>query len=92
MNPRTLTRLLWQLPALTWLAVLLMPGLSWYSELFGPWPLWLLASPALLLAIGRRRSVRANPTHRTLSGAQVLVFPSANRGLQLGMPVHRRAA
>ena len=61
MNPHTFTRLLWQLPVLTWLVVLLMPGISWHTTLFGPWPLWLLASPVLLLLIGRRRVAAANP-------------------------------
>ena len=53
MNPHTFTRLLWQLPVLTWLIILLLPGVPWHSELFGPWPLWLLASPALLMDIGK---------------------------------------
>jgi len=92
MNPRTFTRLLWQLPVLTCLISLLWPGASWHSALFGPWPLWLLASPALLLAIGMRRTARANPSSRALSGAQVLVFKAANRRLRVAMPVHKRAA
>jgi hypothetical protein len=92
MNPHTFTRLLWQLPVLTWLVVLLMPGLSWHTTLFGPWPLWLLASPALLLLIGRRRMAAANPPCHAVSGAQVLVFPAANPSHRVGMPVHRRAA
>lgn len=92
MNPQTLARLLWQLPVLTWLVILLLPGVPWHSAWFGPWPLWLLASPTLLLAIGRRRSVRANPTRRTLSGAQVLVFPIANREGGMAKPSQKRAA
>ena len=92
MNPHTFTRLLWQLPVLTWLIILLLPGVPWHSAWFGPWPLWLLASPALLLAIGRRRAVRANPPRRALSGAQVLVFPISNRRSGIAKPIQRRAA
>lgn len=92
MNPQTLVRLLWQLPVLTWLVILLLPGVPWHSAWFGPWPLWLLASPAMLLAIGRRRAVRANPPRRALSGAQVLVFPMANRECGMVKPGQKRAA
>jgi hypothetical protein len=92
MNPQTFACLLWQLPVLTWLVILLMPGLTWHSALFGPWPLWLMASPALHLAIVRRRLASSNPPGYIKPGAQVLVFPAANPSHGVGMPVHRRAA
>lgn len=92
MNPQTFTRLLWQLPVLTCLAVLLMPWLSWHSVLFGPWPVWLLASPAVLLVIGGHRAANVNPQTPARPDAQVLVFPMANPGSGIANPVQRRAA
>lgn len=92
MNPHTFTRLLWQLPVLTWLIILLLPGLSWHSALFGPWPVWLLASPALLLLIGWRRAANVNPQIPARPEAQVLVFPMANPGSGIAKPIQRRAA
>jgi hypothetical protein len=92
MNPQTFARLLWQLPVLTWLVILLMPGLTWHSALFGPWPLWLLASPALHLAIVRRRLASSNPPGYIMPGAQVLVFPIAKRGVGIVKPAQKRAA
>lgn len=92
MNPHTFTRLLWQLPVLTWLIILLMPGLSWHSALFGPWPVWLLASPAVHLAIGWRRAANGNPQISARPEAQVLVFPMASPGPGIAKPMHRRAA
>jgi hypothetical protein len=92
MNPHTFTRLLWQLPVLTWLVILLLPGVPWHSAWFGPWPVWLLASPALLLVIGGRRAANVNPQIPARPDAQVLVFPMANPGSGIAKPIQRRAA
>jgi hypothetical protein len=92
MNPHTFTRLLWQLPVLTWLIILLLPGVPWHFAWFGPWPLWLLASPALLMAIGRRRVANVNPQIPARSDAQVLVLPMASRRSGIAKPIQRHAA
>lgn len=92
MNPHTFARLLWQLPVLTWLIILQLPALSWHSALLGPWPVWLLASPALLLVIGWRRAANGNPQIPARPEAQVLVFPMAGPGPGIAKPIQKRAA
>jgi hypothetical protein len=92
MNPNTFARLMWQIPALLLLAVMMTPWLSVNSSYIGPWLIWLLASPVLLLAFNWRRVASYRKPYCAESGAQVLTFRTANRSHPLEMPVHRHAA
>ena len=75
MNPQTLSRLFWQLPALLGIVFLVMPEPAWHFALFGPWPLWLLAAPVAYGALSWRRSANVARPRHTQAGAHVLVFP-----------------
>jgi hypothetical protein len=75
MNPQTLSRLFWQLPALLGIVFLVMPEPAWHFALFGPWPLWLLAAPVAYACLRWRMSAKMVRTRRPLAGAHVLVFP-----------------
>ena len=64
MNPNTFARLMWQIPALVLLAVMMTPWLSVNSSYIGPWLIWLLASPVLLLTFRWRRMASSSlPYH-----------------------------
>lgn len=75
MSPRMLSRLSWQLPSLLLLVVVLWPEMGPGFARFGPWPLWLLAMPAMALWLKRTSPVLRRSAHRR--SAQVLVFPGA---------------
>jgi hypothetical protein len=92
MNPQTLSRLLWQLPALLGIVFLVMPDLTWYSALFGPWPLWLLAAPAAYGALSWRRSANVARPRHILAGAHVLVFPAPAKFAGSAQGAQRHAA
>ena len=92
MNPNTLARLVWQIPALVFLVVMMTPWLSVNSTFIGPWLIWLLASPALLLTFNWRRMTSSSSPYHPESGAQVLAFSAANRCQPVAMPIQRRAA
>lgn len=92
MNPNTFARLMWQIPALILLAVMMTPWLSVNSSYIGPWLIWLLASPVLLLTFRWRRKASSGLPYHPDSGAQILAFQTANRSHPLEMPVHRHAA
>lgn len=92
MNPNTFARLIWQIPALLLLAVMMTPWLSVNSSYIGPWLIWLLASPVLLLTFSWRRGASSSLPYQPDAGAQILTFQTANRSHPLEMSVHRHAA
>ena len=92
MYPNTFARLLWQIPVLVLLIVMVTPWLSLNSRFIGPWLIWLLASPALLLAFSWRRVTCLRPPYCAVSGAQVLAFQTENNSYPVEMQIHRRAA
>jgi hypothetical protein len=92
MNPQTLSRLLWQLPALLGIVFLIMPDLAWHSTLFGPWPLWLLAAPAAYASLSWRRSAKTARTSRPHASAHVLVFPVSAKFAGPAQGAQRHAA
>lgn len=92
MNPNSFTRLMWQILALVLLVVMMTPWLSVNSSYIGPWLIWLLASPALLLAFSWRRMAASSPPYCAVSGTQVLAFQTTNHSHPVEMPKYRHAA
>ena len=68
------SRLLWQVPVLVVVVAVLMPEISWTSNAFGLWPVWLLSMP--LMAMMRYVYLERNkqPKRHFVNQSQVLVF------------------
>lgn len=74
MNSKAYARLLWQIPVLILLASVLLPEITWYSSLFGAWPIWLLSMPVAAMVQHRLHRRKTMINAQAVKCSQVLVF------------------
>jgi hypothetical protein len=92
MNTQMYIRLSWQIPVLVFMAVWLMPNMSWFSNAIGAWPVWLLSMPCAVFVRHALLSRALKNANHSLKSAQVFVFEKKRASLSGQNATNRRAA
>lgn len=92
MSKVNFSRLMWQIPVLILVVAAFMPDVSWTSNAFGLWPVWLMSMPLMAFIRYSYMAHNQSSEHRIISRSQVLVFQKKPSNIIIRERVNSKAA